>query len=1439
MMTGHILKASFILGLSWQLTQAIAQAGMAPKNLSAQGTSDCLPPPDGLVSWWPGENNVADIVNGGTGALRYEATYAPGIVGQAFSVAGGSYVEIPDSASVNFSGTQSMTIELWANCTRFGSPMHIATKRNGVMDFEYQIAFDTTVGFEFSGSTGYQEWMAASRIVPQTNTWYHLAGTADGTTVKIYVNGELAGSTTGSLGPLNNAPLTLGALGYQGSPYPFEGLIDEVGLYNRALSPEEIRAIYQAGSSGKCNTPIPPSIISEPQSLAINSGAEAQFTVIAAGTGPLAYQWQFNSQSLENATNSTLHLSNVQPANAGTYTVIVVNDAGFASSTGAVLTVMTYPPAITVQPKSSTKVTAGTPFNLAVLATGTSPLSYQWQFNGTPLAGETNNTFKLAAAQPINAGIYTVMITNLYGAITSSNAVLQVTTDAPTIITQPQGRQLVTGNAFTLGATATGSRPLAFQWRLNGENLLNATNSSYSVSSSTSQSTGNYDLVVTNLYGAVTSRVATILIIQPPAIATQPISLKVDAGATVSFTVTAIGDSPLTYQWFFQGEALLNQTNASLSLTGVTVQQNGAYAVSVSNPYGSVTSDNAILEVTGDCIAAPSGLVAWWRAESNVVNQLSGNQGELKNGAIFAEGKVGQAFSLTNGAYVEIPNSSDVDFSGTQAITLETWVYRTGTGGMHILSKRIGAGDMSYQLAFDSHWGIHFATGPTWNNKFAYSSTTLPMNTWYHLAATADGSTLKLYTNGVLAGSVSGTLGPQNSEPLRIGTVDSYPAYPFVGLIDEVSIFNRALSADEIKAIYQAGGAGKCSAIAPNIVSHPQNLDLESGSNGTFKVTATGSFPLTYQWQFGGTNLIGETNAMLMLTNVRTSHAGTYSVVVANEYGYVTSTGAVLNVTGKAPKFTWISSSLLIGTGSNAYFFAYATGSEPLQYQWQFNGTNLLGATNSVLQITNAQPSQAGNYTLTVANDFGSITSTNLTLSLIPLPSQVRLENSVASNNTVLVPLTLYAQGSENAISCSLQFNSSLLKFSGITLAAGMEDLSLLANTNYVTNGLLGFALALPTAATFPEGTQQLVYVAFNVTPHTNAINTTISFANQPMACKVISALATTLTANYINAVVTLPFAGYEGDVAPLVSGGDNQINIQDWVEVGRLVAGLDLATNAAVFQRADCSPRATGGNGILTVADWVQTGRYAASLDPMTEATGPTAPPAGALPPAAWGKTGGSTSRALSFTTATVSAGQTQTVTVQLNAQGDENGLEFSVAYDPTVMSFAKAASGAGSVNAQLIVNTNQAAKGLIGLVLALPTGTTFAPNTQEVINLTFTMSANAVGHTKLVFTNSPLPQQVVDTEAGDLEATYQGSAFAIVPAAGNPSLGVTASNGQLSFSWPAWAAGYVIEANTNLNQNTWTLLPGTISTNGESVNLQLPISPEEPQRYYRLRYP
>jgi hypothetical protein len=315
-------------------------------------------------------------------------------------------------------------------------------------------------------------------------------------------------------------------------------------------------------------------------------------------------------RAVEFTGNPTLALYNVSSANAGNYTVVITSPYGSVTSSNVVLFVLP-PPVIVTQPTNQTvavgQMAAFMVFAAPPVPGGCVPLSYQWQFNGTNLDGATNAVLTLSNVQLIDSGNYTVVVTDLYGSVASSNAVLTVIEQPPLILVQPTNQTVFVNDTLSFSVTVTGSLPLSYQWNFNGTDIDGATNATLTLVGVQTNQAGTYLVQVTNTFGSIASSNAVLTVLVPPSIITQPTGCTNVVGATANFNVVADGTAPLNYQWSFNGTNLGGATNVTLMLTNVTADQAGVYSVTITNMAGSVTSSNAVLSVYATTAATLNG----------------------------------------------------------------------------------------------------------------------------------------------------------------------------------------------------------------------------------------------------------------------------------------------------------------------------------------------------------------------------------------------------------------------------------------------------------------------------------------------------------------------------------------------------------------------------------------------------------------------------------------------------------------------------------------------------------------------------------------------------------------------------------------------------------------------------------------------------------------
>ena len=390
-------------------------------------------------------------------------------------------------------------------------------------------------------------------------------------------------------------------------------------------------ALSACGGAGSSIEPLlAPTINNQPAAQTVAAGGTATFSVTAAGTAPLIYQWQKNSTDISGANSSTY----TTPAtaigdNGAQYSVVVFNGAGTATSNQATLTVTAASgvpgaPVIGTQPANQS-VVAGKTATFTVTASGSDgggPLTYQWQKNGTDISGATSSTYTTQATAISDSGAkYSVVVINGTGFVISNQATLSVTAaaGAPTITTQPAAQTVTEGQTATFSVTATGTAPLTYQWKKDGTSISGATSSTYTTpATSSADNAAVFTVVVTNGTGSATSSSATLTVTAAapvaPAISTQPTAQSIAAGASATFSVTATGTGTLSYQWKKNGTNITGGTGATTS-TYTTPDMgyagNGAeYSVVVSNGAGSITSSTATLTVTTSPTAKSYGYVA-------------------------------------------------------------------------------------------------------------------------------------------------------------------------------------------------------------------------------------------------------------------------------------------------------------------------------------------------------------------------------------------------------------------------------------------------------------------------------------------------------------------------------------------------------------------------------------------------------------------------------------------------------------------------------------------------------------------------------------------------------------------------------------------------------------------------------------------------------------
>ena len=266
------------------------------------------------------------------------------------------------------------------------------------------------------------------------------------------------------------------------------------------------------------------------------------------------------------------------------------------------------------------------------------------------------------------------------------------------------------------------------------------------------------------------------------------------------------------------------------------------------------------------CTPPPGGMVSWWDGSGigSTANDISdGSPGTLQDGAAFTTGKVGQGFNFTGaGQTVLVPHNANQN-TGAQ-LTADAWINPSSVPALNsnpsIINKRTNANAEGYTFEINNAGnGLYFEI-TTSNGVFsATAANVLTLNTWHHVAATYDGGALKIFVNGiqVASSSGSGTINPVTAN-LEIGR-NIFTGASFPGKVDEVELFNRALSQLEIAALADAGAAGKCHTSTVSVDVSPASVAEDGAINlvYTFRRNGDNSSAATVNFSVGGTAIFG------------------------------------------------------------------------------------------------------------------------------------------------------------------------------------------------------------------------------------------------------------------------------------------------------------------------------------------------------------------------------------------------------------------------------------------------------------------------------------------------------------------------------------------------------------------------------------------------------
>ncbi len=495
--------------------------------------------------------------------------------------------------------------------------------------------------------------------------------------------------------------------------------------------------------------------------------------------------------------------------------------------------------------------------------------------NGSALADGTYTLIQQTTGNVAASGAFTVTGTALGGkpasiAVVGGNVLLLLNV-APSITSQPQGGTINQGASQTFNVAASGTTPLNYQWRFNASNIPGATSTSYTRSNAQGSDAGSYSVVVTNASGSATSSDAVLVVNTSPTITAQPQPQAVNLSSNATFSVTASGTAPLTYQWRFNASNIPGATDTSYTRTNVQNGDDGSYSVVVSNFLGTATSANAVLTIN----VAPS-----------ITTQPQSQSGGTGADVVFNVVAAGTAPLnyqwLKDGA--TIPGANNSSYTRSSITANDVGAYSVivsniaGTVTSTNASLAINTCVISLQSINVSpgiNASLSFNVDPA-NNYTFQSKDDLTDSQWHDVSTVSSGSSTMTITD----------LSVTNSQKFYrlASSCTSTPAAGFISL----SLLGNSDTFISMPFVRAAASSATIISFADNVVTVAQ-ANGQPWTTNQF-VYASGSQSNTYYARFASGALNGmifpitsnETNTLTLNLN-----GDTLSAVVANDLIYV------------------------------------------------------------------------------------------------------------------------------------------------------------------------------------------------------------------------------------------------------------------------------------------------------------------------------------------------------------------------------------------------------------------------------------------------------------------------------------------------------------------------------------------------------------------------
>lgn len=704
---------------------------------------------------------------------------------------------------------------------------------------------------------------------------------------------------------------------------------------------EGTRALYGFGPGAA------PVIALQPEPVTVTQGTLARLRVLGGGRGPLRYQWHREGAPMPNGTTTVLEFR-TKGEEGGEYFARVWNDAGEVASRTVRLTVRpAVVPVLSQMTTPPSQVAAGDDVTLeARLFRGDAPVRYEWRKDGVAFAAANEPRLMLRDVQFSDAGEYTLTATNAGGS--SQPMIYRVNVGPARVIRLFSGVQsanLPPGGRITLSAPISSADGLTFQWQKDGVAIAGATQSSYAIDGYKAEQAGGYTVVVTSAFGSVTSEAGEIggYAVAGWSIVRQPGAVDGTPGANVSFNVAT--DAPAaTYQWLKDGQPLADAAGRTgvradtLQLQGIGGESAGVYAVEVSDGTRRLRSRGARLTVR-----APdqSFLIKQHPSPHSV---MIGESVRLET-IVFPADRLVACQWFKNG--VPIPGAVQ---SG------HVFVATAGDAGRYKARVIMTEGILETEEA-----EVELVSSPSLLGAHPPSRVYIDNTEELRLGGVADEVARRRAER-------EGGVYFYTRDRVQVQSIyndrNAWPAtYTFTRGVGSRIETSKPFS---VAVVPPLG--------APTIQRHPRGGAYPLGGTVELQVTASSLSNTTYAWFLNGTRVIGEQSPMLRLPAFTEREAGTYTVMVTNASGQVSSEPAVVEILGlETPLIATQPLGRVARPGETVELWV-ASRRSGVQYQWFKDGAAVAGATNSFVVVA-ATVANAGSYTVRVSDGVESALS--------------------------------------------------------------------------------------------------------------------------------------------------------------------------------------------------------------------------------------------------------------------------------------------------------------------------------------------------------------------------------------------------------------------------------------------------------------------------------